>query len=99
MPGSYPAKQLALHSCTSATIGRVVSHQHVTPCDLNCAVTASCGLGCVEQDRQASCIAAIEQEMQGLQEERAKVAKLRAQLEQAATRMQQEQRAWAKRKV
>ena len=61
--------------------------------------TGSCRLGYEEQDREASCIAAVEQELQGLQEERAKAAKLRAQLEQAATRMQQEQRAWAKRKV
>lgn len=50
-------------------------------------------------EQEANCIAALEQEMQGLQEERAKVTKLRAQLESATARMEQEQAAWAKRKA
>lgn len=52
-----------------------------------------------EPDQEASCIAALEQEMKGLQEERAKVAKLRSHLEQGAARQEQDQAAWAKRKA
>ena len=52
-----------------------------------------------ETDQEASCIAALEQEMQGLQQERARVTKLRSQLEQAASRMEQDQAAWAKHKA
>lgn len=50
-------------------------------------------------DSEAAAIAALEQEMNGLQEERARVGKLRTQLEQASTRMQQEKAAWERHKV
>ena len=52
-----------------------------------------------EPDQEAICIAALEQEMKGLQEERAKAAKLRQQLEQAAARLEQDQASWTKRKA
>lgn len=50
-------------------------------------------------DIQAASIAALEQEMQDMQSERAKVSKLRTQLEQASTRMEQEKAAWERKKV
>ena len=58
-----------------------------------------CALRTAETDQEASCIAALEQEMQGMQQERARVTKLRSQLEQAASRMEQDQSAWAKHKA
>jgi len=53
----------------------------------------------VNADTQAASIAALEQEMKDMQSERAKVSKLRAQLEQASTRMEQEKAAWDRQKV
>ncbi len=53
----------------------------------------------VNADTQAASIAALEQEMKDMQSERAKVSKLRAQLEQASTRMNQEKAAWERQKV
>ena len=50
-------------------------------------------------DIQAASIAALEQEMQDMQSERAKVSKLRTQLKQASTRMEQEKAAWECKKV
>lgn len=50
-------------------------------------------------DTQAASIAALEQEMKDMQSERAKVSKLRTQLEQASTRMEQEKAAWERQKV
>lgn len=50
-------------------------------------------------DTQAASIAALEQEMKDMQSERAKVSKLRAHLEQASTRMDQEKAAWERKKV
>ncbi len=50
-------------------------------------------------DTQAASIAALEQEIKDMQSERAKVSKLRAQLEQASTRMDQEKAAWERQKV
>ncbi|KAL0022199.1 hypothetical protein WJX77_005364 [Trebouxia sp. C0004] len=50
-------------------------------------------------DTQAASIAALEQEMKDMQSERAKVSKLRAQLEQASTRMEQEKAAWERQKA
>ena len=64
-----------------------------------CQCCHLCESACAEPDPEASCIAALEQEMKGLQEERAKVAKLRQQLEQAAARLEQDQASWTKRKA
>ncbi|KAL0047599.1 hypothetical protein WJX82_007498 [Trebouxia sp. C0006] len=50
-------------------------------------------------DTQAASIAALEQEMKDMQSERAKVSKLRTQLEQASTRMEQEKAAWERQKA
>ena len=50
-------------------------------------------------DREAAAIAALEQERQGLKDDRAHVSKLRTQLEQASTRLEQEKAAWDRQKA
>ena len=50
-------------------------------------------------DKEAALIAALEQEMQGLKDDRAHVSKLRKQLEQASTRTEQEKATWERQKV
>lgn len=48
----------------------------------------------VNTELETAAIAALEQEMQALKGDRAQVSKLRAQLEQASVRMEQEKAAW-----
>lgn len=50
-------------------------------------------------DCEASAVEQLQQEVVRLQEERARVARLRMDLEEAAGRMEAEQAAWEKRKV
>ena len=54
---------------------------------------------CVHTDMEAAPIAALEQEMQALKDDRAHVSKLRMQLEQASVRMEQEKAAWKRQQV
>lgn len=48
---------------------------------------------------ETEAIAALEQEMKALKDDRAQVSKLRTQLEQASVRMEQEKAAWKRQQV
>lgn len=50
-------------------------------------------------DKESVAIAALEQEMKALKDDRAHVSKLQSQLEQASMRMEQEKAAWKRQQV
>lgn len=53
----------------------------------------------VNTELETEAIAALEQEMKALKDDRAQVSKLRTQLEQASVRMEQEKAAWKRQQV
>lgn len=55
--------------------------------------------GYVSADNEAVAIAALEQEMKALKDDRAHVSKVQSQLEQASMRMEQEKAAWKRQQV
>lgn len=97
MPHSWPSCCLAL-MLYAALITFCQRLQRSSVCCLQ-QYESYMVIPCVHTDMEAAAIAALEQEMQALKDDRAHVSKLRTQLEQASVRMEQEKAAWKRQQV